>query len=308
MVDSRTGLSSSSAFSPTSRRNDGSYVHSSSNVDGLIAEPQSGSFGRRMLRWRTPYLGWVKMFINPSQISISDVKDVSAVRTKAGFVLQYAGEQLTNITIGGSTGSAGIEGINILRAVYRSEQLAFDQISVEMERTAAVAEFAQIVMGQLNSMFDPAGGAQFLSDTIDVALNYFQQPFPTLASLAANVELFFQGVLYRGYFKDFRVDENADTPGIFTYTINFVAHSRQGERRNFMPWHKQPYNPIGLSSGDSNPLSYYSSDMANLLADPESFPEIIRDIFNDEIQGRSTSTASGNNGTSLRNEDLEDLV
>lgn len=299
-------------------------LSSQSGVEGIIRTPRFGEFGRRMLHWRVPHIGWVKMSLNPTQMVVTEGKDVSDTRTKAGFILQYAGEKMTQISIQGTTGSGGIEGINILREVYRAEQHAFDRIALEMERTGPLAETLQITKGLFDGIASSTEGffgdaASLISDVTQGALNTVGQSFPTLASLAVNVELYFQGELFRGYFKDFVVTESSDQPGIFEYSILFMAHSRQGIRRNFMPWHRQPYNPIGLANNDANPLSFISEQAApdrssplestlNTRTESEPLPSSIIGFAKGGNNKRSLATGSGRKGQSLTDIDLEDLV
>jgi hypothetical protein len=306
----RPGLNNPSNAPPIEFRNSG-FFHSTSNVNLIIDDQQTGSYKRRMMRWRTPHLGWIKMFLNPQNLTITEGKDIESTRTKAGFILQYAGEKLTQITMRGTTGSGGVEAINILRTLYRSEQIAFDQIALELERVAPVSEALQLASGLLDSELN-APPAQQLANAVDIALNIFQQPFPTLASLAANVELYFQGVLYRGYFTEFTVEENGEQAGLFDYTLNYTAHSRQGIRRNFMPWHRQPFSPIGAAGSDPNPLSFVgsraTSGSASVFRASETFTDQIASTILDTVRNRSTSSGSGASGESLTGEDLEDLV
>lgn len=314
-----TGLQDAQLNSPEARINNG-FLSSGSNAAEVLAQPDYGTPGRQMLHWRVPHLGWVRMFINPAQMEISESKDISDVRTKGGFILQYAGESLTKISISGTTGSAGVEGINILREIYRAEQGGFEKIAAELDRTGPNAEGAQISKGIFDGIANQAAGssgnafanfaASAASDFLQTALNPNGQPFPTLASLAVNIEMYFQGLSYRGYFKDLTVTESAERPGIFEYRISFVAHSRAGVRRNFMPWHRQPFNPIGLSSADANPLSFIGLP-------PDFVNSTLQDQFPDQVIGfpvsgsggrRSTSVGGGQNGSSLTDIDLEDLI
>jgi hypothetical protein len=308
-LNARTGINSP-GLAPPVEFIDSGFVHSTSNVEFIIDDQQLGTYKRRMMRWRTPQLGWIKMFLNPQNITITEGKDIESTRTKAGFILQYAGERLTQINLRGTTGSGGVEAINILRTLYRSEQEGFNQIALELERAAPVAESLQLAQGQLDGTFDPTGGAERVAEAIDVALNIFQQPFPTLASLAANVELYFQGLLYRGYFTEFTVEENSDSMGLFDYTLAFTAHSRQGIRRNFMPWHRQPFNPIGAAGTDPNPLSFTTAGslFINAFRKTEQFVDQIASTVLDQVRGRSTSSGSGTGGSSLTGENLEDLT
>lgn len=284
-------------------RVDTGFVHSTSNVEGIIGAQRQGNFTRQMMRWRTPAFGWVKMFLNPENFSINDKKDIETIRTKAGFIIQYAGEALTDITIRGQTGSAGIEGINILRAVYRAEQYAFGKIADELNR-------ARIPMEEILSRGSRSDGTTPIQDTIDLLLNIYLQPFPTLASLAANTELYFQGELYRGFFRSFSVEESASQPGHFNYNINFTAYARQGVRRNFMPWHRQPYNPVGLGATESNPLSFRDDQAQQelILRETEAFTVSQIEQAVDTIRGRSTSSGSGSDGMSLQDINLEDFL
>jgi len=298
-------------------------LSNASGIESIIDQPKKGAFGRRMLHWRVPHFGWVKMSINPKQIQITEKKEIGEVRTKAGFILQYAGEHLTSISITGTTGSAGIEGINILREVYRAEQFAFDRIASELERTGPLAEMLLLTRGVVDAGMS-TNNAGNIGDAIQLSLNAFNNPFPTLASLAVNIELYFQGELFRGYFKDFVVTESAEQVGLFDYTMNFTAHSRQGIRRNFMPWHQQPFSPIGLSSGDQKNLSFQfeqydpnadASKLAggqdNPLIDPEPerpTPPKGTGFPVNEKRNRSLAVGSGPNGESLSSVNFEDLV
>lgn len=229
---------------------------SSSNTASLLDVPRPAAFTRKMLTWRTPHLGYVQMYINPQQMTIQEKKIITPNRTKGGYVIQYAGEDLISITIRGTTGSSGMEGINVLRSIYRSEQEAFTGMAQSLEQ--------KLASSQIYSLFKGTGaqGAAQLQDMGTLLLeqaqketifNIFDQPFPTLASLAASIELFFQGTLYKGFFTSFNVDESADSPGLFTYDLAFTAYSRQGTRRNFMPWHREPFNPADVNA---NPLSF----------------------------------------------------
>jgi hypothetical protein len=98
----------------------------------IIAEnPQTpkGHRVRQLIRWRVPGLGFVDMYINPQQMDIQEKKVIQKQRTKGGYVIQYWGEELMIIRIQGNTGASGIEGINILRKVYRAEQDSFQQVA-----------------------------------------------------------------------------------------------------------------------------------------------------------------------------------
>ena len=115
-----------------------------------------------------------------------------------------------------------------------------------------------------------------------------------------------------------KVEEKADTPGIFSYSIEFTSYARTGVRRNFMPWHRQPFNPIGLGANHSNPLSF-RDDRASLDLLTSNVNRIVTkaieetvtsrriEQFIDESFSRSTSSGSGDDGASTQDVNLEDV-
>jgi len=186
----------------------------------------------QIMTWRVPNGSSVQMYINPQSFVVRDSKQISETRTKGGFVVQYWGENLTQISITGTTGSSGIRGINVLRDIYRSEMRGFDLIAAQ-----TIADLDEV-----------RSGLSINENTLDVALENTANKInernfllrPSLASLAASVLLFYQGVQYKGYFKDFAVTENTTNLGLFDYTMTFMATETRGQRKNFMAWHKEP--------------------------------------------------------------------
>jgi hypothetical protein len=285
-------------------------ISSNPAIANILGLPEIGEFKREMLTWRTPHLGYVQMYINPQNLTINDTKVINAERTKGGYTIQYAGEGLTEIDIDGTTGSGGIEGINILRSIYRSEQEAFESIATNLEESLANLQLNTISNNILEQ--SPLSDLNIFSIANDVFRN-FGRPQPTLASLASNIELFFQGELYRGFFTKFYVSEKASEPGWFDYRISFTAYARQGRRRNFMPWHRQPINPANVNA---NPLSFTgAADILNAsLAAPQT-PNDTVDVNGNNPPppispalpfpfNRSTSTATGLKGLNIRSGSL----
>jgi len=288
----------------------------SSKLNGIIDPVRFAESKREMVTWKTPHLGYVQMYLNPESIIINDKKDISATRTKAGFIIQYVGEDLTKISMNGTTGSAGIEGINILEQIYRSEQIAFDPIALALKRSVTAADAMAAIKGAFN-----LGGTgldlldNFVSQEVaDSVLDIFQQPFPTLASLAASIELYFQGVVYKGFFTDFKVEEGAnDKLGIFNYSLNFTAFAKQGIRRNFMSWHRQPSVPAEWN-GTNRMSFYHRSDAQKDEIAPDnanSFPDssqriALSETFENIRNYRISNNGLGKNGRSITNIDLRD--
>lgn len=190
-----------------------------------------GYMQRELMAFKIPTIGVVEMYINPQNFTINSKKQISEVRTKGGFVMQYWGEMLDEIRLSGTTGSAGIEGINILRDIYRSEQDSFSSVG---------AALVNKIQGNLNSLLSNIGSSLSFGRDVNKWLNLNATVRPTLASMAASVELMFQGVTYKGYFKSFSVVERAEQPGVFDYDMMFTSFARRGRRANFMPWHRSP--------------------------------------------------------------------
>ena len=193
---------------------------------------------KQVMTWRLPNGSSVQMYINPQNFTVDESKQINFTRTKGGFVVQYWGDNLTDITIEGTTGSSGIRGIEVLRQVYHSENRAFDLVAATQQ-----SDLASNLSGGLNA--DNAAGSIF-AELARANRNSNFLLRPSLASLATSVMLFYQGVQYKGFFETFRVVESTAELGLFNYTIKFKATEIRGTRENFMPWHKEP---IADSSG-----------------------------------------------------------
>src|SRR5271168_2492813 len=89
--------------------------------------------GNEIMSWRLPNGFVVDMYINPQSLTIDDKKLITPIRTKGGYTIQYWGESLTEIVITGHTGSSGIDGMNILRNIYRSENSAFQLVAASQQ-------------------------------------------------------------------------------------------------------------------------------------------------------------------------------
>jgi hypothetical protein len=209
---------------------------------------------RRLIRWRIPGKGFLDMYINPQQLQIQERKIIKKNRTKGGYVIQYWGEELPTISLRGNTASSGIEGINILRSIYRAEQNAFTQIAKNM--SDSLGEFTAGSIGGLigNISNGKATAAQTAGSLASSAVGGLfgsssaTPLYPTLASLAVGIEMFYQGWVFKGYFENFNVTESVSIgPGIFEYDMTFIVVERRGVRTNFMDWHRSP-----TSEGENN--------------------------------------------------------
>jgi hypothetical protein len=215
-------LSNALPAAPLSGDNNGlPYTSIPTNVDAQIH--------RNIISWFVPQFGVVRMYINPQNISYVDKKLITKDKTKGGFTLQYWGEDLTVISLTGTTGSSGIEGINALYEMYRAEQYAFDAVSLTLAANNATAAFA-------NNLSQNIGGDAGLA--VNSALNPFTaRNIPSLAQLAFGVEMYYNGLVYRGYFEHMTVTERADN-FLLEYNMSFVATQRRGYRTNYFPWNR----------------------------------------------------------------------
>lgn len=234
---------------------------------------------RKMVHWLIPEGPIIQMYINPQNIQIRDRKAIQKQRTKGGFVVQYWGEELIEVNIRGTTGTSGIEGINVLRDIYRNEQLQFDPYALYLasknKQESLVGDVFGLSSGinSIESAFDGFGdiasgesgtGGIFEGGGIGSIFGLAEQTSvaatkkpPTLASLACTVEMYWSGEVYRGFFQEFSVEESVTNLGMFDYTTIFIATQRRGLRKNFLGWHRSATS--GPSNSDPNfgtPHSY----------------------------------------------------
>ena len=258
-------------------KNDPSYQNNQTNYnsregsltlpDIIQQNPQTPTAKRQrqVARWRIPAQGFVDMYINPQQITIDERKIITKKRTGGGFIIQYYGEELAVMKISGHTGSAGIEGINILRKVYRAEQEAFQKV----EQTLADRINSMTRQGSLSSLSQRAqeegiGGlaGSLISDTLGGSQN--PPLLPTLGSLAAGIEFYYQGWVFKGFFESFNVTESVNNGvGLFNYDMTFTITDRRGFRTNYMPWHRSPAN-FDQASGKISDFRTANNDIVPL--------------------------------------------
>lgn len=230
-----------------------------------------GVSNRQLIHWLVPEGPIVQMYVNPESMIINEKKIIQPQRTKGGYTVQYWGEELGTIDLQGTTGSSGKEGINVLRDLYRNEQLAMDPYALFLASQKTAEQ--QGLSGQLGTGFGDflsnnigGVGGQIIGavggDLAQLALgntstSSFSRPRPTLAYLATTVEMYFRGEVFRGYFTSFSVTESVDSLGLFRYSLNFTFTQKRGFSLNFMPWHRSATS--GPSNSDPNfgvPYSY----------------------------------------------------
>ena len=261
----------------------------------------------------------IQLYLNPESIQISENKLVNSTNTKGGFLVQYWGEQLATMNVSGSTGSGGVEALNILREIYRHELGEFQNVLRKRARMTQMKAKEELLQSSnpngnslLTSALDFSTGGLFsqVTNGLDTLGEMFSGNFktpeekerrsftrtPTLASLATGVEMYHQGEIFRGYFSQFTATEASSSLGIFTYSFNFTILDRRGNRDNFMPWHRNPRdqdgNPrmasIPTEGQDLSGMSYSSnySDLENpfdnILSSSLSENEVSTVVFEDQ--------------------------
>jgi hypothetical protein len=236
----------------------GFLVSSTPSADGnglpftKITPHVNAKLTRNIITWFVPQFGTVRMFINPQNITYNHKKLITKERTKGGYTLQYWGEELSTLNISGTTGSSGIEGINMLYEIYRAEQYAFDAVGLTLAGNNASADLssnlAQSATNAIGSLFGSTGstGATLGGGLIGGILgmdnpnnNLSARNIPSLASLAFAVEMYYNGWVYRGFFDSMTVTERADN-FLIDYQMVFTVTQRRGYRTNYFPWSNNP--------------------------------------------------------------------
>lgn len=244
-----------------------------------IAPLRAANIVRNMVRFFLPELGIVEMYVNPQSIKYGDKKHIPApTRTRGGYLIQYWGEELGTLSISGTTGSSGVEGINVLYDVYRNEQIAMDALALAVE----ASKDKQSSGNMLDSVFGSGNLLTGIGKTIGVGIDsLFDQvtnviqtgsidpntPKPTLASIAFQTEIYWSGWVFRGFFTSMTVTESAEKLGLFDYSMEFTVTQKRGIRLNFLPWHRSATEGPSNSDPSFGP-SYSYSTLANPIPQP----------------------------------------
>lgn len=273
-------------------KSDGFSIPATFSADGnglpytKVAPFREGQIKRNIITWFVPEFGIVRMYVNPNSISYSNKKLINSDRTKGGYTLQYWGEELTTINIGGTTGSSGVEGINMLYEIYRAEQYGFDAIGLTLDANNAAADLANNLVNGVGGALGNAVGDLFGADSASSAAggagllggilgldspnnSLAAKNIPSLAQLAFSVEMYYNGWVYRGFFKDMIMTERADN-FLWEYQMTFVATQRRGYRTNYFPFHRSANN--GPSQYDT-PNSF-DKNSTGVIDTPILFPGV----------------------------------
>jgi hypothetical protein len=268
----------------------------------------------------------VPFYINPQDVNIQEKKMINSTLTKGGYSIQYWGEELTRITVMGTTGSGGIEAINILRSVYRNEIDVFNNILKQraenmqqdfisafgsvpgaegnvLNRTAnfgdglrAIADdvsrngVSSIGFGTISIIDAVADAARGIADLNPASVELV----PTMGAFATSLILYWHGEMYQGYIENFNSKENAASPGHFDYDFSFTCIKRSGTRKNFMPWHRNPY--------DSS-KNYISASLPKEGAMPEelSIPLTTQNAISSNFQNNRSDAGQNKNNSITSN-------
>lgn len=238
-------------------KSDGFTVPPSFSADGnglpysKVPTLTEGQINRNIITWFVPEFGIARMYVNPERITYNHKKVIQKDRTKGGYTIQYWGEELSTMSISGTTGSSGIEGINMLYEIYRAEQYAFDSYGLSIESQNSNSSLGSNLSNTIGSAIsDTLGGGSNLGSAIggfvgDVTgLNstaLVSQNIPSLAQLAFSLEMYYGGSVHRGYFESMVINEKAND-FLIDYSMNFVITQKRGYRTNYFPFHKNPSN------------------------------------------------------------------
>lgn len=254
------------------------------NRQSRIDNKRAAIVKRNLIRWLIPDQPMIEMYVNPERISYSYPKVISPQRTKGGYITQYWGEDLGTLTISGTTGTSGIEGINVLRDIYRNEQLAMDPyvLAFEAQRQKDIeVENQASAIGSVLGNF-AADAFTTLSDFGAPIMNNNRKAPPTLASLAFCVEMYYSGEVHRGYFTEFTITESAQSLGIFDYSLTFKSTQRRGMRNNFLGWHRSATHGPSYSNPQFGPPHSFKT-LANAPGTTSTIRA--RDVNNQGLRG-----------------------
>lgn len=259
-------------------RNNGFLLPPTYSADGnglpysKVRGEKQGQLKRNIITWFVPQFGIVRMYVNPSAITYSHKKIIDKARTKGGYTLQYWGEELTTINISGTTGSSGVEGINMLYEIYRAEQLAFDSVGLTLAANNFNNDLSRNLLNGVGSLFGGSfgstvgpGGSSPASALLGGIFgldspnnNLSPKNIPSLAQLAFSVEMYYNGWVYRGFFDSMTINERADN-FLIEYQMVFMATQRRGYRVNYFPWSRSAADG---PSQYGTPNSYNSTPLA----------------------------------------------
>jgi hypothetical protein len=265
----------------------------------------------------------VPLYINPSTITTNYTKNISETQTIGGFVIQYWGDRITTMSINGTTGSGGIDAINILYDVYKSEQKSFEKTFIKrqqelLDKANENKQYLDSKATRLEAIDQVlfGGAISELASGVSETMDYFRASYtgenisgqntkttlmPTLSAFAVSLEMHYQGRINRGYIDSMNVTESANSPGHFDYTISFKSLKEYGERKNFMPWHTNPYdssgNPIQKPKVGPDGLNYNPS-FPVIYPGTETTAKTISRVTDDQV-GTSKETGSTSNTSRL---------
>ncbi len=270
-------------------KSDGFLLPASFSADGnglpytKVPSFRAGQIKRNIITWFVPEFGIVRMYVNPNAISYINKKLIHKDRTKGGYTLQYWGEELTSINISGTTGSSGIEGINMLYEIYRAEQYGFDAVGLTLDANNASADVANNLVNGIGGAIGSAVGGLFGADSstsaaggagllggilgLDSPNNTLSaKNIPSLAQLAFSVEMYYNGWVYRGFFENMTINERADS-FLFEYQMTFTATQRRGYRTNYFPFHRSAKDgPSQYATPNS-----FSGEVSDIVGAPTVF-------------------------------------
>ena len=263
-------------------------IPGTSGINSRTGRLDSGVIGtntRKLIHWLVPEGPIIEMYCNPQQIRYNYSKNISNQRTKGGFSIQYWGENLTTLDISGTTGTSGIEGMNVLHDIYRNEQLAFDPYALFLGAKNNQDTFAGDIFGIESAFSSGDGFLNALSGASEKSSPAASQG-PTLASLATQVEMYWSGEVYRGYFESFAITERAENLGLFDYEMKFTATQKRGIRRNFLGWHRSATAGPSNSNPDFGPAHTFGGILNGFNAPPQrAGPATLSEGFSKIVDG-----------------------
>lgn len=243
---------------------DGTGLPSSKIPSQRFARPK-----REVIRWFVPEVGLVSQYVNPQQINYAHKKLIFPQRTKGGYIVSYFGQELASLRLSGHTGSSGIEGLNVLYEIYKAEQLNFDPIALTMAADSSVTGLNDLIDSALGNL--GGFGTSIANSTLGLfgldpaSQNVLPRDVPSLASLALGVEMYYGGLVHRGFFTSMSYRESSQELGLINYDIEFMVTQRRGYRTNSLPWQRSAISGPSNNGLGGVPLSFQDLEPDTIL-------------------------------------------
>jgi hypothetical protein len=224
----------------------------------------------------------IVLLINPESLSFSTSKKINSQYTRGGYVTEEWGNMQENLQFSGRIGgfyvlnpqidfsglnryerskSPSFKNLMNLFMMYRNNGMIYDNTTKASEGNKSNKLIRNKKLASVNNRIPKMikKAKNRIVDIGDVYLNY-------------------DGIIYRGSFDEFSIEESADSPYTLSYKFGFTVRSRR-------EINKRPELVYTQNSNDPRDSSV-NRDAANRI---QKFKETVNNISTSEIQANSTN-------------------